>query len=663
MWFRHARARLAALVGVLGLVAGIALLPTGASAEKDGTLKNIVQGRVRRPIVTTSAGVTRALPGLSGGVLNAAATALAARSAVDTRADRAEDQDAQAGTDTAALEISANTLGCGRRTSNADARVNQDCGFRRQAEESITYNPANPANLVAGQNDERVGFNQCGIDWSLDNGERWGDQLPPFRGKLNNPDAEQPASPSDPNAHTLVGGPGTLHTYDAAADPGVAMDSRGNAYFSCVTADAFSNASMVFVTRSPAQAAGSFFFALAPFGRAYVVVEDNSPLVLHDKPFVAADKYASSPNRDNVYVAWTAFRFGPDCAGGTPDVPAPCQSPIFASMTTDQGHHWSTPEEISGASDSLCFQGNVLQSNLNPHACDLDQAPDLTVLPNGDVEVIFENLNTAPDNPDAQQLGVHCRPQGQSPTGSAHLNCAAPVKVGKVEVTAEPQCDFGRGPEECIPGAYVRTDDFPRINKNVNGNMHLYATWQDYRGGEFDIQLSQSLDGGKTWKEVGRVNPDVGRDHYFPAVEIAPRDVDNGRDDESQDRTGISYYRSNRVINESVTPAAGFACPPGSKETNSVPSRMCSARTANSDYVLAGGSGTHTPYQFKMVSPEFSPPDGNQTGFIGDYSGLTINRGTEAHPIWADTRNANPFPENGVVHDEDVFTTSTDLPR
>ena len=27
----------------------------------------------------------------------------------------------------------------------------------------------------------------------------------------------------------------------------------------------------------------------------------------------------------------------------------------------------------------------------------------------------------------------------------------------------EPKCDFGRGPEECVPGPYIRTNDFPRI--------------------------------------------------------------------------------------------------------------------------------------------------------------------------------------------------------
>ena len=82
----------------------------------------------------------------------------------------------------------------------------------------------------------------------------------------------------------------------------------------------------------------------------------------------------------------------------------------------------------------------------------------------------------------------------------------------------------------------------------------------------------------------------------------------------------------------------------------------------SSDYVLAGGNGTRTPFRFTVLSPQFAPPDGNQAGFNGDYSGLVINRDGEAHPIWSDTRNSNPFPLNGVVHDEDVFTQKVSLP-
>src|SRR5205823_9574326 len=133
--------------------------------------------------------------------------------------------------------------------------------------------PTEPSNIVAGQNDSRVGFNQCGIDWSTDNGKNWGDLLPPFRQKLNNPAGQEPIA-GDPNRHTILGGPGTIHTYDAGSDPMVALDSRGNAYFGCVAFDVASDASLLYATRSPKEAQGSIFFSVSP--HFYVAAEDNN---------------------------------------------------------------------------------------------------------------------------------------------------------------------------------------------------------------------------------------------------------------------------------------------------------------------------------------------------------------------------------------------------
>ena len=52
--------------------------------------------------------------------------------------------------------------------------------FRSQAEEVIAVNPTNNNNLIAGQNDSRIGFNHCGYAWSFDGGKTWGDMVPPF---------------------------------------------------------------------------------------------------------------------------------------------------------------------------------------------------------------------------------------------------------------------------------------------------------------------------------------------------------------------------------------------------------------------------------------------------------------------------------------------------
>jgi hypothetical protein len=593
--------------------------------------RTVVGGRTRE--------VTKRLPFISSGTLYSASDPTGGPMPPGARASAAASGQA---TGSVVPGLSPGTLGCSGRTSRGNVRVNQDCGYRLQSEEGITYNPANPDNLLAGMNDERQGRNQCGIGYSLDNGRHWGDQLPPFQAWRNAPDQMLPSA-ADPNRNTILGDPGTLGIYQRASDPAVGFDSRGRAYFSCVTFDSNTNASGLFVIASPAGARGSYFFNIdtgsqpnnRPILRNFKVVEDNSPLVVHDKNFIAVDSFRSSPNRDNVYVTWTVFRF--DSQGNFQ------RSPIFGSMSTDGANTWSTPEEISGNSSALCFSGNALDPTQSEHQCNFDQGSDPVVLPNGDLEVVFNNGNTPAGNPNSQQLAVHCSPSGSSKAGTAHLNCGTPVKVGDDVTQNEPLCDFGRGPEQCIPGNFIRTNDFPRVGMR-RSNGHLYVAWQDYRNGEYDIQLARSTDGGATWSPSKTVNATHNLDHYEAAVAAAPASG-------GPDRVGVSYYRTGRVPNENTTPSGGFA--PGQP----------GVQNRQSDYALAGGTDTATPFVAQSVSPTFPPPGGDQFGFLGDYSGLMIGPGQEAHPIWADTRNADPLaPANGIVNDEDVFTEARSLP-
>jgi hypothetical protein len=345
-------------------------------------------------------------------------------------------------------------------------------------------------------------------------------------------------------------------------------------------------------------------------------------------------------------------------------------------MTTDAGLHWSTPEIISGSAPGLCTLGNVFDATASASDCNQDQGADPKVLPNGDLAVVFQNAS-GPGTALAQVLAVHCNPSGDSAAGTAHLNCAPPRLVAKEQLAGEPLCDFGRGPEECIPGAYIRTNPFPRIGVN-RSNGHVYATWQDYQrrdngAKEWSIQLSKSTDGGLTWTGPVTVNPDTGLDHYFPAIDISEKK--SGESDHSQtnaandmiggDHVGISYYRTERVPSEATVPAEGFnPCDGVIPLVPSGPPCEAGVGAANSDYVLSGGTDLNAPYNFTVLSPVFPPPDGIQAGFNGDYSGLTIPQGNEAHPIWSDTRNVDPYsPANGVVHDEDVFTDAVTLPN
>jgi hypothetical protein len=638
---------------VLGAVAlAVAVNAFGGSQTKDPLYEAAVGGApVRTLKLKTPSGaivrVKKRLPQFSDGLLHAVSSSLGLQ--------QRSAQSASAGS--SALGQSTESVGCSQRNPGGDVRVNQDCGYQLQAEESIAFNPAQPSNLIAGYNDSGAGGGLCAVGWSTDGGRHWGGFAAPEHNKINEPEAQLP-TPGDPNRHTIYGDPGTHQLYYLSSDPAVAFDSRGRAFYSCFMSNIFqlnhSFASGLFVMASPPGASGSFLapLALSPGGlvsgdkRRYMVAEDNTVRVFHDKPFIAADAYPKSPNRDNVYVTWTVILS--DAEGN------PREQPIYGSMSTDHGATWSTPEEISGSSEALCVGGNFFDPTLSATACNSDLGSDPKVLPSGDLAVAYWNFNTPTEN--SQELAVHCHPTGSSPAGTAHLNCGTPAKIGDDIQEKEPVCrGVLGGIRECIPGPFIRTHDWPRLAVNP-ANGHLYAVWNDYRNVEFDIQMASSTDGGLTWGATTTVNPDRGLDHFMAAIDIAKG---GGQQEQSgsaragaADRVGVSYQRSARVPNENTTPTGGFFTPsnPG-------------VHAQPSDTVLAGGTGTATPFRFALVGPVFPPPDGNQTGFLGDYTGLAIPSGTQAHPIWADTRNVDPFAEvNGSTHDADIFTTAQQLP-
>lgn len=611
---------LAVLIGAALLLTFVGV-PQQAVARKS-LIRDVATGKLRSAQFKTPAGVKRALPSVSGGAIAAAQAAMAEERPFQD--EREEAADAQSGVDPGVIGAADDTFGCSRRTSKSDVRVNQDCGYRRQAETSIKVNPTNARNLIAGQNDSRIGYNKCGFDWSFDGGRNWGDGIPPTFQRLNSPKLAGKST----GVNSIAGDEGTNHTYDAASDPALAFDSQGRAFFSCILFDVNTNASGLYVVPSPAAAGGSFYNNIPPVGPRYMVVEDNSSNFLHDKNFITADSYSNSKFRDNVYVTWSVFEFNPQrCTllGGY------CSSTIYFSRSTDHAVTWSKPKEISGNNPNLCFFANLIDPKRNPNDCTFDQGSDPIVLPNGWIVVTFNNGNTPEGNPNGQQLAVVSKDGGET--------WSAPVKVGDDVIVNEPQCDFGRGPEECIPGAYIRTNDYPRIAVDKSTQSNVVVVWQDYRNGEFDIILSRSNDGGLTWKEAtAPVNPSKNLDHYFPAVDVG-----------SDHQVAVSYYRTERIPSENQTPQDGFT-----------PGRDPGVQQKMSDYFLAGGQDRATPYRDTRVAAPFPPPDGVQAGFNGDYTGI-VAIGNKAIPIWSDTRN-KALAEQGVIHDEDVFIDILTIP-
>jgi hypothetical protein len=230
------------------------------------------------------------------------------------------------------------------------------------------------------------------------------------------------------------------------------------------------------------------------------------------------------------------------------------------------------------------------------------------------------------------------------------------VKVGDDVIVGEPQCNFGRGPEECVPGPWIRTNDFPRIGID-DSNGDLYAVWNDYRNKEYDIQITRSTNKGLTWAEPKTVNATRGFDFYMPAVDVG-----------SNHNVAVSFYQSDRVPHENTIPEHSekvCGAPPPANHCFQPGDDGVQASTNKSFYLLSGGQRQNTPFSAVRLSPAigFPPPDGGQIGFNGDYSGLAVS-GTTAHPIWSDTRNSAVMtsPGQGVVHDEDIFTDSRAIP-
>ena len=139
--------RLVAMLCVLGAAGAALLLVIGGASgggPNDPLVADAAKGQLKPAKLTTKKDgktVTRTLPFLSAGTVQAAADAL---SAGDERLQGADASPHVANSDFSDIGGGIQTLGCAKRNSNGNTRVNQDCSFRRQAETDITYNPVDP---------------------------------------------------------------------------------------------------------------------------------------------------------------------------------------------------------------------------------------------------------------------------------------------------------------------------------------------------------------------------------------------------------------------------------------------------------------------------------------------------------------------------------------
>jgi hypothetical protein len=574
----RAAAAAASAVGAASVVA-LTLVATGASSD--------ISTLARSPHGTIG---NRPLQHFSGSL----------EVSFDEERQQAADAQSNVGSDTPP-DGAVSAIGCANRGTATNIRANQDCTSRRQAEEQVAVNPIDPTNVIAGQNDSRIGYNHCGFDYSLDGGTHFGDGIPPFFQHSN---------------------PGTFHTYDAASDPAVTFTGTGRAWYSCVVFDIATNASAIFTTRSTPALKGSAYANIPDAPSPLVLAETNDGHTFYDKEFIAGDTRAG---HEEVYETFSVFTADQKCGRGN-NPGAYCSSEIWYSKWDPAANAgaggWTPIANVSGSSAALCTLGDFFDKKADPTACNFDQGSMPVVLANGDTYVVWNNGNTPLGQPN-QTLGRLVHPNG---------TMGPVVKVGVDDWTHEANCDFGRGPEECVDSLNIRTNDYPAVAADPTNPAHLAAVWQDSRNspgsdGDYGVAVSESTNGGASWTETTYLKGAPGEAYFEPSVAIT-----------RSGKLAVSFYKANVYGNTDGKGTYGYYVASRSGSTWSGPT-------------LVSDSGTNP-------SPQLNP---SQAGFLGDYSSIAASTAAGSslvYPNWADTRNLNSIGQP----DEDVFIAKVTLP-
>jgi len=295
--------------------------------------------------------------------------------------------------------------------NNVDA--SHECGS--QSETSIAINPANPPNVIAGANEiQRLPMRAM---YSTDGGNT-------FTG------VDLPLPP-----------PRTNNGFDFGSDPGVAFDSKGNAYYAYIivffSAGGSINGTEMAVARSSDGGAtwtATFFAPQTGEGQ------------FNDKPMITVDTTAS--HRDRIYVAW-------DNATGNSSSTKNGNN-VVLSFSDDGGRSFSAPVSVSGN-----FTGKTGGIGADPY-----------VAPNGNIHVAWQDYAhlVIADAVSTDGGATFSAPHVISLVGAFQFNVAAQAVRGAL---VYPAC-----------GAF---------------GTALYCSYMDGSDAASNVFVAKSTDGGATW--------------------------------------------------------------------------------------------------------------------------------------------------------------------
>lgn len=217
-------------------------------------------------------------------------------------------------------------------------------------------------------------------------------------------------------------------------------------------------------------------------------------------------------DRGRIHVVWLETS-GEPSLGGLPTT----TNPIMASYSDDGGQGFSKPVQVSAVDRQRVV------------------APAVTVGSRGELYVLYYDLED--DFRDYQGL------EGPTWEGTWTLLLATSRNGGRTFGPSVVVDDSVIPPERVM---LIFTMPPPSLATDQSGRV--YAAWHDARNGDWDAFLRFSIDGGRSWSKVRRLNDDDvgnGRHQYLPRLAAST----NGRLDAIfYDRRGNVENRGNDVF-------------------------------------------------------------------------------------------------------------------
>jgi len=330
----------------------------------------------------------------------------------------------------------------------------------------------------------------------------------------------------------------------------------------------------------------------------------------NDKPSLKVDAWDGSPNKGNVYVAWTLF-------------PGAGQDKVLFSRSTDHGQTFSKPMIIS-------------MSIANA------QGSGIAVAPDGAVYVAWRQFAFVAHGIDNAIIFVKSTDGGKTFTNPRIIRLINGYDRSDVSVSGARARDCGSGPFLCLSGfTFHRTDSLPQAVADEHGNV--YVTWEEvtpaldngdtYRpDGQSQVVLTKSANGGASWSTPAKVDAQAVGHQWWPKLAY----------DKSKDTLAVVYFDSREDPSYSVNR------PPGNLADGTsvcgIPVGSAACDVLNTFVATSVDQGTTwTPTKISSVGhqPEYEMFGGRQVPFHGDYLGVDAAAGT-LFGAWTDNRDVVP---------------------